>query len=166
LLDTMRTLRDGALLSIVASTYLLVMLRFNPRMFLKHFPREIREIVPPRSEKERRMSILLGVPLGLLFIGSTLASALLWRASAQGSLSFWELFAHVFGLFFFFNLVDLLILDWLIVCRFTPRWLTIPGTEHIVMPKEYLYHFKGFLIGTIVSVVGGLAIACLVHFLF
>jgi hypothetical protein len=135
-------------------------------MFLKHFPKEIREIVPPKSEKERRMSILLGVPLGLLFIGSTFASALLWRASAQGSLSFWELFAHVFCLFFVFNLVDLLILDWLIVCRFTPRWLIIPGTEHIVMPKEYLYHFKGFLMGTVVSVIGGLAIAAPLHFLF
>jgi hypothetical protein len=162
----MRILRDGALLSVVASTYLLVLLRFSPRMFLKHFPKEIREIVPPKSEKERRMSILLGVPLGLLFIGSTFASALLWRASAQGSLSFWELFAHVFCLFFVFNLVDLLILDWLIVCRFTPRWLIIPGTEHIVMPKEYLYHFKGFLMGTVVSVIGGLAIAAPLHFLF
>ncbi len=162
----MRILRDGALLSVVTSTYLLVLLRFNPRMFLKHFPKEIREIVPPKSEKERRMSILLGVPLGLLFIGSTFASALLWRASAQGSLSFWELFAHVFSLFFLFNLVDLLILDWLIVCRFTPSWLIIPGTEHIVMPKEYLYHFKGFLMGTVVSVIGGLAIAALLHFLF
>ena len=37
------------------------------------------------------------------------------------------------------------ILDWLIVCTFTPRWLIIPGAEHIAMPKEYLYHFKGFL---------------------
>jgi hypothetical protein len=166
LLDTMRILRDGALLSVAASTYLLVLLRFNPRMFLKHFPKEIRKIIPPKSEKERRMSILLGVPLGLLFVGFTFASAMLWRASAQGSPSFWELFAHVFGLFFLFNLVDLLILDWLIVCRFTPSWLIIPGTEHIVMPKEYLYHFKGFLTGTVVSAIGGLAIAAPLHFLF
>ena len=34
------------------------------------------------------------------------------------------------------------------------------------MPKEYLYHFKGFLIGTVVSVIGGLAIAVPLHFLF
>jgi hypothetical protein len=166
LVDTMRILRDGAVLSVVVSTYLLALLRFNPRMFLSHFPKEIREIVPPRSDEERRMSILLGAPLGLLFIGSTFASALLWRASAQRSLSFWEIFAHVFGLFFLFNLVDLFILDWLIVCRFTPRWLIIPGTEHIVMPKEYLYHFKGFLTGTVVSVIGGLAVAALLHVLF
>ena len=112
------------------------------------------------------MSILLGVPLGLLFLGSTVASALLWRASARGSPSFWELFAHVFGLFFLFDLVDLLILDWLIVCSFAPRWLTIPGTEQIAMPKEYLYHFKGFLVGTVVSVIGGFGIAVPLHFLF
>lgn len=112
------------------------------------------------------MSILLGLPLGLLFIGGILASALLWRVSAQGSPSFWELFAHVFGLIFLFNLVDLLILDWLIVCTFTPRWLIIPGAEHLAMPKEYLYHFKGFLMGTVVSVLGGLALTALVQVLF
>jgi hypothetical protein len=166
LLDTMRIVRDGALLSVAASTYLLVLLRFNPRMFLRHYPKEVREIVPPRSEKERRMSILLGVPFGLLFLGYIFASALLWRASAQGSPSFWELFAHAFGVFFFFNLVDLLILDWLIVCWYAPGWAIIPGTEHIVIPKDYLYHFKGFLTGTVVSVIAGLAIAAPLHFLF
>jgi hypothetical protein len=166
LLDTTRIVRDGALLSIVASTYLLALLRFNPRLFLRHFPKEIRDIVPPRSQKEKRMSVLLGVPLGLLFIASTFASALLWRASAQQSLGFWDLFAHIFALFFFFNAVDLLILDWLIVCILTPRWLTIPGTEHVVMPKEYLYHFKGFLIGTVVSVIGGLSVAALLPVVF
>jgi hypothetical protein len=159
----MRILRDGALLSVVSSTYLLVLLRFTPRMFLRHFPKEIREVAPPKSEKERRISILLGAPFGLLFIGYIFASALLWRASAQESPSFWELFAHAFGLFFLFNLVDLLILDWLIVCRFTPSWLVIPGTEHVVMPKEYLYHFKGFLTGTVVSAIGALGIAALLH---
>jgi hypothetical protein len=163
MVDTMRILRDGGLLSGAASIYLLVMMRFSPRLFLRHFPKEIRDIVPPRSKKERRMALLFGVPLGLLFIGSTVVSALVWRASAQGSPSWWELFAHVFGLFFVFNLVDLVILDWLIVCRFTPRWLVIPGTEHIVMPKEYLYHFKGFLMGTVVSVIGGIVIAALLQ---
>jgi hypothetical protein len=54
LLDTMRIVRDGALLSLVGSTYLLVLLRFNPRIFLRHYPKEIREIVPPKSGKERR----------------------------------------------------------------------------------------------------------------
>jgi hypothetical protein len=163
LLDTMRILRDGALLSVVASTYLLVLLRFNPRIFLRHYPREIREIVPPKSEKERRISILLGVPFALLLLGAPFASALLRRTATQGSASFLELFAHAFGVFFLFNLVDLLILDWLIVCRFKPRWVVLPGAEHIVIAKPYLLHFKGFLIGTVGSVIVGLAIAALLR---
>jgi len=51
-------------MSVVASTYLLVLLRFNPRIFLGHYPKEIRESVPLKSEKERRMSILFGLLIG------------------------------------------------------------------------------------------------------
>jgi hypothetical protein len=88
-------------------------------------------------------------------------SALLRRTATQGRASFWELFAHAFGVFFLFNLVDLLILDWLIICTFRPRWVALPGAEHIVIAKPYLQHFKGFLIGTGGSVIVGIAIAAL-----
>jgi hypothetical protein len=157
LLDTMRIVRDGALLSLVGSTYLLVLLRFNPRMFLRHFPKEIREVVPPKSERERWMSVLFGLLIGVPF-----ASALLWRTATLGTHSFWELFAYAFGVLFIFNLVDLLILDWLIVCWFKPRWVILPGTEHIVISNPYLHHFKEFLMGTVGLAIAGLAIAALV----
>ena len=154
MLDTARIVRDGALLSVVASTYLLLLLRFNPRIFLGHYPKEIREIVPPKSEKERRMSILLG-----LLIGAPSASALLWRTATLESHSFWAQFAYAFGVLFIFNLVDLVILDWFIVCWLKPRWVILPGTERIVILKPWLHHFKGFLLGTIGLVIVGLAIA-------
>ena len=156
----MRIVRDGALLSVAASTYLLVLLRFNPRIFLGHYPKEIREIVPPKSEKGRRLAILLG-----LLIAAPLGSALLWRTATLGSHSFWELFAYGFGVLFIFNLVDLIILDWLIVCWFKPHWVILPGTEHIVIPNPYFHHFKEFLMGTVGLVIVGLAIAALLHFL-
>jgi hypothetical protein len=161
LLDTTRILRDGALLSVVASTYLLILLRFNLRIFLGHFPKEIRESVPPKSTKERRLSILLG-----LLIGVPLTAALLWRTATLGSHSFWELFAYAFGVLFIFNLVDLLILDWLIVCWFKPRWVILPGTEHIVIPNPYLHHFKEFLMGTVGLVIVGLGIAAVLSIQF
>ena len=156
MLDMTRILRDGALLSVVASTYLLVLLRLNPRIFLRHYPKEIREIVPPKSERERRMSILLGLLIGVPF-----ALALLWRTATLENRFFWDLFAYAFGVLFIFNLVDLIILDWLIVCWFEPRWVILPGTEHIVIPKQYLHHFKGFLVGTVGLAIVGLAIAAL-----
>lgn len=106
MLNTTRIVRDGALLSVVASTCLLLLLRFKPRLFLSHYSKEIRAIVPPQSERERRMSLLLG-----LLLGAPIASALFWRAATLGSHSFGELFACTFGVLFIFNLVDLLILD-------------------------------------------------------
>ncbi len=157
MLDPARILRDGALLSVVASTCLLLLLRLNPRLFLGHYPKEIRAIVPPRSKKERRMSSLLG-----LLIGAPITSALLWRTATLETHSFWDRFAYAFGVLFIFNLVDLLILDWLIVCRFRLRWVVLPGTEHIAMPIPYLHHFKEFLMGTVGLVIVGLAIAALI----
>jgi hypothetical protein len=147
-------LQDGALLSVFASTSLLLVLRFNPRVFLGHYPREIRRIVPPRSEKERRTSLVLGV-----LVGAPVMATLLWRTATLGSRSFWDQFAYAFGVLFIFNLVDLLILDWLIVCRFKLRRAILPGTEHIVVPNPYLHHFNEFVIGTVGLVIVGLAMA-------
>ncbi len=161
MLDTARIVRDGAFLSVVASTCLLLLLRLNPRIFLGHYPKEIREIVAPRSKKERRISVLLGLLIGVPF-----TSALLWRTATLETHSFWERFAYAFGVLFIFNLVDLLILDWLIVCRFKLRWVVLPGTEHIAMPIPYLHHFKEFLMGTVGLVIVGLAIAALVKIKF
>ena len=74
------------------------------------------------------MSILLGLLVGVPF-----AAALLWRTATLGSHSFWELFAYAFGVPFIFNPVDLLILDWLIVCWVKPLWVILPCTEHIAI---------------------------------
>ena len=77
----------------------------------------------------------------------------------QAGPSFWELAAHAFGVIFIFNLFDLLILDWLILCRFTPRWVLLPGAERMEIAKPYYQHFKGFLSGTIVAALVGIATA-------
>jgi hypothetical protein len=155
-----RILRDGATLSVLASIFLLVLLRLNPRLFLQHYPREIREIVPPKSQREQRLSIVLG-----LLIGTAGVPVLLWRTATVGGPSFWERFAYAFGVLFVFNVVDLLILDWLIVCWFSPRWVVLPGTKNVAIAHPYLHHFKEFLIGTVGLVTAGLAIAALLSLL-
>ena len=107
------------------------------------------------------MSVLLG-----LLIGAPFASALVWRTATVEGHSFWERFAYAFGVLFIFNLVDLLILDWLIVCRFKLRWVVLPGTEHIAIPNPYVHHFKEFLMGTVGLGIVGLAIAALLSIQF
>ena len=107
------------------------------------------------------MSLFLGLLIGIPGI-----SALVWRTATLPSHSFLELFAYAFGVLFIFNVVDLIILDWLIVCWFKPRWTILPDTEHIEVPHPWLHHFREFLIGTVGLVVAGLAIAGLLSIQF
>ena len=102
------------------------------------------------------MALLLSLPIGIPF-----AAALLWRTATLGTRSFGERFAYAFGVLFIFNLVDLVILDWLIVCWVKPRWVILPGTEHIATPNPYVHHFKEFLMGTVGLAMVSLAIAAI-----
>jgi hypothetical protein len=56
------------------------------------------------------------------------------------------------------------LLDWLIFCTITPKFAVIPGTEGSEAYKDYGYHFRASITGTILSVVGGLVIAGIVTF--
>jgi hypothetical protein len=90
-----------------------------------------------------------------------LAAALSAKAAQHGFLG---IFLSAFGVPFLFNVVDWLILDWLIFCTFTPRFSVLPGTEGMAGYKNYAMHFRGFLIGTIYSAGIGVVIAVLVTF--
>ena len=47
-------------------------------------------------------------------------------------------------------------------CAITPKFLVIPGTEGMAAYKDYGYHFRASLIGTVIAGVTGLGIAGLV----
>jgi cation transport ATPase len=89
------------------------------------------------------MALLLGAPL--------VSTGLVARAMAEPS--FTALWQHAFVVVLVFNLVDLLLVDWLVLCTFTPRAFVLPGTEGMAGYKNYWRHFRGFLIGMVVSAV-------------
>jgi hypothetical protein len=69
-----------------------------------------------------------------------------------------------FGVGLVVNLFDWLVLDWLIFCTWTPSFAVIPGTAGFAGYKDYGMHFRGFLIGTALSVVLGVVIGSIVYF--
>lgn len=162
MIDLVRILRDGAILSAAASLLLIAALAYNPRIFLHDYPEAIQAQVPPKTANEKRQSALLGVPFLLLLAVVPFLSTLALRRSGGTDVSFLNLFLNAFGVSFFFNLVDLLLLDWLLFCTLTPKFLVIPGSEGNPAYKDYGYHFRGSLVGTAISVVAGLVIAAIV----
>jgi len=147
----------GTLVSLVASIILMVGLKINPRTFLQDYPRAIQKKVPPKTAHEKKLSYLIGIPFMLVLVLGPFLSTLALKNA--GETSFLELSLNAAGILIFFNVVDWLILDWLIFCTLTPRFLVIPGSEGMAEYKDYGFHFRGFLLGIIFSCLGGLIIA-------
>ena len=131
----------------------------NPRVMLQDFPKDVQALVPSKTPDEKRQTIYWF----LAFLGILLVFPALAAASAEAAhQDFLEIFLSAFGVNLLVNLVDWLVIDWLIVCTITPRFVTLPGTEGMAGYKDYAPHFKGFLIGTALSAVIGLIITTLV----
>ena len=47
-------------------------------------------------------------------------------------------------------------------CTITPKFVVIPGTEGMSGYKDYGFHFRGFIIGTLLSAISAVVIAGLV----
>lgn len=156
---------DGGIFSAIASIYLFVILKINPRLFLQDYPEDIQGAVPQKSHEEKRQSILFGMPFLLLLFVGLLISTLALKHQSGSELTFLAAALHAFGIVFIFNLVDWLILDWLIFCTITPGFLIIPGTEGMEGYKDYAFHFRAFLVGTLLSIMAGLIIGALVMIL-
>ncbi|MCJ7735111.1 MAG: hypothetical protein MUP11_11240, partial [Anaerolineales bacterium] len=124
-------IRNGLILSILASLMIMLSLRHNPRIWLQDYPPDIQDLVPSKTKEEKRLSLLVGIPFLVLLIAVPFVSTLVLKIQSQGNISFFTLAANAFGVAFIFNLVDWLILDWIIFCWITPGFLVIPGTEGV-----------------------------------
>ena len=61
------------------------------------------------------------------------------------------------------NVIDLVLMDCLIVCTITPKWVVIEGTEGCKGYKDYMFHFKGFMIGCVYSAISAVVLSGIVY---
>jgi len=135
---------------------------FQPCLFLQDYPQSIQSVVPAKTPKEKRQSLIVGILFLLLLVVIPFLSTLSLMRQSGGEATFVQLFLHAFGVVFIFNLVDLILLDWFMFCTLTPKFVIIPGTEGSEAYKDYLFHFKASITGAILSIMAGLLIAGIV----
>lgn len=152
----------GLLASLLLSAVILTMVRINPRLMLRSYPKDVKAAVPPATEREKRQTLLWAIPFWIVLLGFPTTAALTVKAANQG---FLLVFLCAFGVMSLTNLVDWLILDWLIFCTITPKFAILPGTEGLAGYKNYAMHFRGFVIGTALSAIVSLIIAGMVSLL-
>ena len=165
MLNIGRILVDGAILSLLASLLIAGGMGISPRLWLQDYPQDIQDSVPPKTKREKQLSLIVGLPFLLLLVAGPFWSTWRLQATTPATISFLGLWLHAFSVVFIFNLVDLLLLDWLLFCTITPGWMVIPGTAGMAGYKDYGMHFRGFLIGTVLCSVAGALIAAIVWFL-
>ena len=141
--------------AVIFSTFILSTLFINPRMWLHDYPDKIKEIAPGKTEKEKKQTLVLSVFFIPIFIGYPIITILIY----ENPVTFFGLFLHFLILFQFTNLIDLLILDWIIFCTITPKWIIIPGTTVKDGYKDYKFHFIAFLKGIVIITVTALILS-------
>ena len=122
------------------------------------YPPEIQMRYGPKSERDRRVTAVVGVLIALL-VGIALTACLLTVRSRTGeSLDFVTAFASAEIVLMTFNLYDLLVLDWLLFNTIRPGIVVLPGTEGMAEYGDRAFHARGFARGVaIVSILALLA---------
>jgi hypothetical protein len=155
----------GTVLSGISCVLLLGILRINPEIMLNDYPPDIRAKFGPMSQRTKRQRLPVAVFLGAMALGIVAASFVEVRANSGGHIPFVTAFVHLFVMFSLFNLADLLILDWPLVA-IRPTFMVLPGTEGLAGYKDYGFHLRGFLIGTVLILVISVLMAGVVAALF
>ncbi len=149
----MNALICGLIWSVMWSVYVFLILKCYPFSMLHDYPKDIQAaaaIDKPTKEQEKAAK-RFGAVGGLIILGTLLAFGSLHFHNEQ--VSFVQVLIYLFIVAMTWNVVDLLVMDWLIVCTITPKWVVIRGTEGCKGYKDYLFHFKGFLIGCVYTTI-------------
>ena len=156
----------GVLLSALLFPLVLGLTRLNPEILLNDYPPDIKAKHGPMSARARWLRLPVALVVTALLVALIVWSFQAVRAGAGGDLSFRDAGLHLFVMFNVFNLLDLVVLDWLIVVRLRPKFMILPGTEGLAGYSDYAFHFKGFLIGMVITAVTSLLVAAVVAALF
>ena len=156
----------GALLSGVLFSLTLLVARLNPEIMLNDYPPDIKAKYGPMSARSKRQRIPVALAFAAILVGLVTLSFRGLQAMTGDDISFLPAFVHLFIMFSLFNLLDWLILDWLIVVTLRPRFIILPGTEGMPGYADYGFHFRGFLIGIVITLFASLLLAGIVAALF
>lgn len=149
----------GSLLSVLLSAVILITLYRWPMIWVSDAPADIQAAAGPMSAADRRVKKIGGALFLVIIAGVVVAATLRLAQLSGGELAFPDLALSTFLILMTFNVVDLLLIDWLLVVTIRPSFAMLPGTEAMAAYADYGFHFRGFLKGTAGIAVVSLALA-------
>lgn len=126
----------------------------------KGLPPELSDLIPPLSTKDKGRAMFWGIPVLAILLLFPLGYGLWDFMVAKRSL--WGVWMDTLALFISFHLFDLVVVDWLILCFWTPWFFVVPGTEGHPGYKNYRFHLLAAIRGLWFVVAGSLVVTGLV----
>lgn len=156
----------GLFYGIVATGYLfIVMITFSPRVWgYKDYPDIVKRKVPAQTKKEKMLAAILGLPWFIFILGFPCFSTFALKSKLGNEISFTTALLNVLVMFLSATLGDLVLLDWIVISKITPKFVIIPGTIKEDY-KDFSHHYKGHAKATIPMIILGLIIAGLASLL-
>ncbi len=137
----------GAVLGGTTVILILAIMWWNPEILLREYPPDIRQAHGPMSSRARRQHIVASVVFVAVFVGILVASYRHLAVTSGGQYTFRAAWMHTAVVLTTINLIDLIVVDWLIGIRLQPRMMILPGTQGLAGYDDVRFHVRGFLIG-------------------
>ncbi len=156
----------GLFYAAVSTVYIfLLMISTGPRVWgYSDYPQAVKDKVPPQTRKERRLAALLGLPWFIFILGFPVFSTYALKSRLGGEIPYPAALANFLVMFLLATVGDLVILDWLVISKMTPKFVIIPGSEAADY-KDFSHHYKGHAKAAGILVFLALALAAVVSFL-
>ena len=150
---------EGLIWSVLWIIYVYVIVTRFPWQMMHDYPEDIQKAatLSEPTDRQNKNAKLFGTIGSLVIFASLIGFGLV--QFYHKDLSFLTVLIFTFIIGMTWNVIDLLIMDWLIICNITPKWVVIEGTEGCKGYKDYMYHFKGFLIGCVYTTIMALIIS-------
>jgi hypothetical protein len=136
--------------NLAASILIYGSLAYQPRLWLHRMPPEIRSKVPPKTPEENKLFLWVALPFVLLLFAYPIGYVI--QEGTNLATSFLVLLAFFAG----FAVWDTLVLDILIFCKLTPRFVIINGTErgdYSNMKYHLVSGAKGLVMSSVFSAI-------------
>lgn len=143
---------SGLVFSAVLSIVILGGLSQNPRALIVNGPKLMQESLKALSPEELRQVNRWRIVLVLLILFAPLGIGI-WYEKSYQEFNYGEAWLFLWIIWMSYNVVDLLIIDWLVLLWWQPAWSQIPDALPYSSYTDFTYHFKASLKGSLMLTV-------------
>jgi hypothetical protein len=160
------SLAIGIALSTVLTIMIVVSLMINKEMWLQDYPPDVKARWGPMSVKAKRQRFVFALFFFGMLIGAMAYAVIRLEQVIGTPPSFITIFASIVIVFAIFNLVDAIIIDWLILMVLWPGLGVLPGTEGMAGYKDRRLWTINLLKGFVLTPFVGILVAGVVFIFF